>query len=95
MPSVRQTDTACDEGDGEAAARRTRASSIQQWVRGPTFARDIAFVLALKVVLLIGLKFAFFNHPRAPDMRLPPADVARVLLSSPATRTPQGVGHAQ
>jgi hypothetical protein len=52
-------------------------------------------VLALKVVLLIGLKFAFFNHPRASDMSLPPAEVARALLSSPAPRVSQGVGHAQ
>lgn len=95
MRSVRQTDTAHDESDGKPAVRPSQASSIRHWVRGPTFARDIALVLALKVVLLIGLKLAFFNHPRAPDMSLPAADVARVLLSAPATHTPQGVGHAQ
>ncbi|MGN6319798.1 cytochrome oxidase putative small subunit CydP [Trinickia sp.] len=95
MRLVRPTNAAHDQGDGEAAARRPRPSSIRHWVRGPTFARDIALVLTLKVALLIGLKLAFFNHPRAPDMSLPPADVARVLLSSPATRAPQGVGHAQ
>ncbi|HVW51539.1 MAG TPA: hypothetical protein VHC91_14265 [Trinickia sp.] len=74
---------------------RSFAASLGRWARGPTFARDITLVLALKVVLLIGLKFAFFNHPRASDMSLPPAEVARALLSSPAPRVSQGVGHAQ
>lgn len=76
-------------------AHRSLAASLGRWARGPTFARDITLVLALKVVLLIALKFAFFNHPRATDMSLPPAEVARALLSSPAPRVSQGVGHAQ
>ncbi len=76
-------------------AHRSLATSVGRWARGPTFARDITLVLALKVVLLIALKFAFFNHPRATDMSLPPAEVARALLSSPAPRVSQGVGHAQ
>jgi hypothetical protein len=66
------------------ACRRTLAGRIIAWARGPTFARDILIVLAIKFALLIVLKFAFFNHPQAPNMSLPPAQVAQVLLSVPA-----------
>ncbi|WP_322010349.1 cytochrome oxidase putative small subunit CydP [Paraburkholderia sp. J12] len=52
-----------------------------RWARGPTFARDIVFVLAFKLVLLMALKYAFFNHPQAENMNMPPADVARAILS--------------
>jgi hypothetical protein len=31
------------------------------WLRGPTFTRDIAIVLAIKFVLLMALKYTFFN----------------------------------
>lgn len=72
--------------------RRTHAlpgARILQWVRGPTFARDIALVLAFKLVLLMALKYAFFNHPQAENMAMRPADVAQAILSvpAPATRT--------
>lgn len=83
------------EGGGRNASRCSVTASLVRWVQGPTFARDIALVLCLKVVLLIALKLAFFDHPRAADMSMPPAQVARALLSSPASRVPQGVGHAQ
>ena len=59
---------------------RTR---ILQWMRGPTFARDIALVLAVKLVLLVALKYAFFNHPQAEDMNMPPAAVAQAILAVP------------
>jgi hypothetical protein len=81
--------------DRRGAKRRLSAASLARWVRGPTFARDIALVLALKIALLMVLKLAFFDHPRAADMSMPPAEVARALLSSPASRVPQGAGHAQ
>ena len=58
---------------------------IVRWARGPTFGRDIALVLAIKFVLLIALKLAFFNHPQAQHMSLPPAQVAQALLSVPAS----------
>lgn len=64
-----------------------------RWARGPTFARDIVFVLAFKLVLLTALKYAFFNHPQAENMNMPPAEVARAILSvpvPPATNPPQG-----
>jgi hypothetical protein len=54
---------------------------ILRWARGPTFSRDIAFVLAFKLVLLMALKYAFFNHPQAENMNMPPAEVARAILS--------------
>ncbi|MBN3759117.1 hypothetical protein G3N95_39845 [Paraburkholderia sp. Tr-20389] len=67
------------------ASRRTLVSRIVACARGPTFARDILIVLAIKFALLIALKFAFFNHPQAQNMSLPPAQVAQALLSVPAS----------
>jgi hypothetical protein len=73
-----------------ASGQRPRAkpllrARVRQWVRGPTFARDIAIVLAIKLVLLMALKYAFFNHPQAVDMNMPPAAVAQAILAVPAT----------
>jgi type II secretory pathway component PulM len=65
------------------------------WVRGPTLARDIAIVLAIKFVLLMALKYAFFNHPQAEHMSLPPEQVAQALLSAPASNPSQGDHHAR
>jgi hypothetical protein len=70
---------------------------ILQWARGPTFARDIVLVLAFKLVLLMALKYAFFNHPQAENMNMPPAEVARAILSVPVpagTNPQQGDHHA-
>lgn len=81
------------------ATRRTLSSRIVAWARGPTFARDILIVLAIKFALLFALKFAFFNHPQAQNMSLPPAQVAQALLSVPASvpspPSTQGVNHAR
>jgi hypothetical protein len=65
------------------------------WVRGPTLARDIAIILAIKFVLLMALKYTFFNHPQAEHMMLPPEQVARALLSVPAPHPSQGDQHAR
>jgi hypothetical protein len=76
-----------------------------RWARGPTFTRDIVFVLVFKLVLLTALKYAFFNHPQAENMNMPPAEVARAILSvptpgatspatNPATNPPQGETNA-
>ncbi len=65
------------------------------WARGPTFARDIVIVLAIKFALLMILKYAFFNHPHAEHMSLPPAEVAQALLSVPASHPSQGDPHAR
>lgn len=65
------------------------------WVRGPTLARDIAIVLAIKFVLLMALKYTFFNHPQAEHMSLPPEQVAQALLSVPASHPSQGDQHAR
>jgi hypothetical protein len=65
------------------------------WARGPTFARDIAIVLAIKFALLMILKYAFFNHPQAEHMSLPPAVVAEALLAVPASHPSQGDTHAR
>jgi hypothetical protein len=75
-------------GQRQRAAPLVRAR-ISQWVRGPTFARDIALVLAIKLVLLLALKYAFFNHPQAQDMNMPPAAVAQAILSVPMPSTTQ------
>ncbi|WP_109479320.1 cytochrome oxidase putative small subunit CydP [Paraburkholderia sp. C35] len=81
------------------ASRRTLASRIVAWARGPTFARDIAIVLAIKFALLFALKFAFFNHPQAQNMSLPPAQVTQALLSVPMSAPPppstRGDSHAR
>ncbi|WJF89969.1 hypothetical protein QS306_12815 [Paraburkholderia bonniea] len=71
---------------------RTRLAA---WVRGPTLTRDIAIVLVVKFVLLMTLKYAFFNHPQAKHMSLPPAQVAQALLSVPAPQPSQGDPHAR
>ena len=65
------------------------------WVRGPTLARDIAIVLTIKFALLMVLKYAFFNHPQAEHMSLPPEQVAQALLSVPASHPSQGDQHGR
>jgi hypothetical protein len=68
---------------------------FMRWVRGPTMARDVAIVLAIKFVLLMALKFTFFNHPQAEHMSMPPEQVAQALLSVPAPHPSQGDQHAR
>jgi len=65
------------------------------WVRGPTLARDLTIILVIKFVLLMTLKYTFFNHPQAEHMTLPPEQVARALLSAPAPHPSQGDQHAR
>ncbi|KGS32677.1 hypothetical protein X989_181 [Burkholderia pseudomallei MSHR4378] len=80
--------------DGTPPARpagwRDRAAA---WARGPTLARDISIMLAFKLVLLIALKYAFFNHPQAAHMSLPPAVVAAQLLSATPSAPTEGDRH--
>ncbi|WP_090863337.1 cytochrome oxidase putative small subunit CydP [Paraburkholderia diazotrophica] len=76
-------------------SRRALSSRIVAWARGPTFARDIAIVLAVKFALLLALKLAFFDHPQAQHMSLPPAQVAQALLSVPVSPPSQGDNHAR
>ncbi|MGN7984805.1 cytochrome oxidase putative small subunit CydP [Burkholderia sp. 22313] len=66
---------------------------IGAWVRGPTLVRDITLVLIVKLILLMSLKYAFFNHPQAEHMSLPPAVVAEKLLSVPAPASTEGDHH--
>jgi hypothetical protein len=75
--------------------RPTLRARLAGWVRGPTFARDIIVVLLVKFVLLMMLKYAFFNHPLAENMSMPPALVAQALLSVPASHPSQGDQHAR
>jgi hypothetical protein len=77
----------------------TRASAglhtkLMRWVGSPTFARDIVLVLALKLVLLLALKYAFFNHPQAQNMSMSAAEVGRAILSVPTTNPSRGDQHA-
>jgi len=46
-----------------AAAHRPAASLRARWSRASPFARDIALVLILKIVLLVVLWAAFFRGP--------------------------------
>lgn len=41
----------------------------------------------------MSLKYAFFNHPQAEHMSLPPAVVAEKLLSVPAPASTDGDHH--
>ncbi|TGN96519.1 MULTISPECIES: cytochrome oxidase putative small subunit CydP [unclassified Burkholderia] len=66
---------------------------IAAWARGPTLMRDITLVLIVKLILLMSLKYAFFNHPQAEHMSLPPAVVAEKLLSVPAPASTEGDHH--
>ena len=75
--------------------RSSLRKRLAAWVRGPTLARDIAIVLAIKFVLLMALKYTFFNHPQAEHMSLPPEQVAQALLSAPASHSSQGDQHAR
>jgi hypothetical protein len=77
------------------AHRPSLRKRFHGWVRGPTLARDIAIVLAIKFVLLMALKYTFFNHPQAEHMSLPPEQVAQALLSVPASHPSQGDQHAR
>ncbi|AIO40108.1 hypothetical protein KDW55_07130 [Burkholderia sp. AU19243] len=84
----------------EPAARSPRADGtvgwrarIVAWARGPTLVRDITLVLIVKLILLMSLKYAFFNHPQAQHMSLPPAVVAEKLLSVPAPASSEGDHH--
>jgi hypothetical protein len=76
-------------------SRITLRERFVAWARGPTFARDIIIVLAIKFVLLMVLKYAFFNHPQADNMSMSPALVAQAILSLPATPPSQGDQHAR
>ncbi|WP_206997310.1 cytochrome oxidase putative small subunit CydP [Trinickia mobilis] len=71
---------------------RTR---IVAWAQGPTLARDITVVLAIKIALLMALKYAFFNHPQAEHMSMSPAAVAQALFAVPASPPSRGAQHAQ
>lgn len=81
--------------DRRPPSRLALRSRFAAWARGPTFARDIVIVLVIKFILLMILKYAFFNHPQADNMSLPPAQVAQALLSVPAPTPPQGDQHAR
>lgn len=78
-----------------ATLRSRWRKRLTRWVHGPTLARDIAIVLAIKFVLLMALKYTFFNHPQAEHMSLPPDQVAQALLSTPASHSSQGDQHAR
>ena len=77
----------------QAAGTPGWRARIGAWARGPTLARDITLVLIVKLVLLMSLKYAFFNHPQAEHMSLPPAVVAEKLLSVPTPASTEGDHH--
>ncbi|MEX3894527.1 hypothetical protein FSB08_27590 [Paraburkholderia sp. JPY432] len=78
-----------------STVRSRLRGGFSRWVRGPTLARDIAIILAIKFALLMALKFTFFNHPQAEHMMLPPQQVAQALLSVPAPHPSGGDQHAR
>jgi hypothetical protein len=78
-------------------SRTTTRKRVSAWFQGPTLTRDLAVIVVIKFVLLMILKYAFFNHPQAENMTMPPAEVARQMLSIPPTLTSESEGnhHAQ
>ncbi|MCC8392069.1 hypothetical protein LJ656_05670 [Paraburkholderia sp. MMS20-SJTR3] len=78
-----------------SSVRSRWRNRFTRWVRGPTLARDIALILAIKLVLLMVLKYTFFNHPQARHMTLPPDQVAHALLSASAPHPSEGDQHAR
>jgi hypothetical protein len=75
-------------------AMPTRLRSKRRRFAG--LARDLSIVVVLKLAVLMALKYAFFNHPQAQHMEMPPGDVARQLLSgSTASPGSEGNHHAQ
>ncbi|WP_414443133.1 cytochrome oxidase putative small subunit CydP [Burkholderia sp. 22PA0106] len=76
-------------------APRTLRTRLVAWAKGPTLVRDLSAVLAIKLVLLMALKYAFFNHPQADHMQLPPAVVAARLLGPTTPDSPKGDHHDQ
>jgi hypothetical protein len=81
--------------DNHPQHKRSIKTRIAVWLRGNTLARDITVALAIKLLLLVTLKFAFFNQPQAKHMSMPPAAVAQALFAVPASSASQGVQHAQ
>ena len=69
-----------------AAVQWTAASLRARWARATPFARDILFVLALKLVLLVMLWAAFFRGPAVPHTADVKAGLAtqRLLGTDPA-----------
>ncbi|AOJ70938.1 MULTISPECIES: cytochrome oxidase putative small subunit CydP [Burkholderia] len=79
--------------DTPPAPRAGWRARVAAWARGPTLARDLSIVLLFKLILLVALKYAFFNHPQAEHMSLPPAVVAAKLLSATPYAPTQGDRH--
>lgn len=80
----------------EAAFQKTMnqlLSVLSRARRGGSLKVELIVVLAVKAALLFALKELFFSHPAAEHMHLPPADVARALLDTPAST--QGAAHAK
>jgi hypothetical protein len=70
-----------------------RLSTFFHARRGGSLKLELIAVLVVKAALLLVLKELFFSHPAAEHMQLPPADVARALLDSPASS--HGAPHAK
>ena len=79
------------------ASRSRIGKRVSAWFHGPTLTRDMVVIVAIKFALLMILKYTFFNHPQAEDMTMPPAEVARRMLSIPLTIPSESEGnhHAQ
>jgi hypothetical protein len=79
------------------ANRTSIGKRVSAWFHGSTLTRDLSVIVVIKFGLLMILKYIFFNHPQAENMTMPPAEVARQVLSlSPAIPSePKGNHHAQ
>lgn len=51
-----------------------------------SFKREIIFVLIIKLILIVSLKYAFFNHPVSKNLTID--DIDRVFLGPAKSKEP-------
>ena len=63
------------------------ASCHRRWLRLSPLAREIILILAVKVLVLTAIWWAFFRHPAAPGMAMEPQRVESRVIG-PVTTGP-------
>jgi hypothetical protein len=54
---------------------------VRAVARAHPMGRDLALAVSVKLLLLGALQAAFFSHPSAPNMKLPPEQVASAIFA--------------
>jgi hypothetical protein len=55
---------------------------VRAIARAHPMGRDITLAVSVKLLLLGALQAAFFSHPSAPNMKLPPEQVASAIFAT-------------